>query len=171
MASIKVRAHVDFVIILHEHYLAAVLAKSRFHTACQDYKTAFIGCNDNICIGFFFIFVLHKLIFKKLKSLIRTTEVFWTANLMKNRQNGSTKILKWTAIRDSRSTNSNLENILEKVEHIKFAQVWKKKKKCCLSCAIFCAIFYGRDIFFARHFPRLRYFLPPDTQTCMRIRG
>ena len=53
--------------------LVAILAKSKFHTACQDYKTAFIGCNDNICIGIFFISVLQKVIFKKLKSLICTT--------------------------------------------------------------------------------------------------
>ena len=42
--------------------LVVMLAKSRFHTACQDYKTAFIGWSDNICTGFFFISVLHKII-------------------------------------------------------------------------------------------------------------
>ena len=45
--------------------LVAILPKSRFHTAYQDYKTAFIRCNDNICVGFLFISVLHKVIFKK----------------------------------------------------------------------------------------------------------
>ena len=66
--------------------LVAILAKSRFHMTFQDYNTNFIGCNDNICIGLYFIFVLHKIIFKRFEYLTHTAEVFWTTNLMKYRQ-------------------------------------------------------------------------------------
>ena len=53
-------------------------------------KTTFIGCNDNICIGFFFISVLHKNFLKILVSDLYY-KVFWIANLMKNRQSWSLK--------------------------------------------------------------------------------